>query len=312
MQPESQPQRLGSAQGADSWAERNPHKAVQPARVRARPTDAQKKSQKIAAIRNKEARVMLSADILDLVATRREQIDELATKHSVTTQHIEKLVDNSTHYKKTRAPNLANALVHMKANELNEGIPECLHLWVCAKLVQPGLPGGSKLSLKEIKQAASDDPAYQHMSKEAKDEACAQLQAHRNLKATAARPSNASAAKDAVNTMAMQDREVSFISQSLSSNLATDAIYQFKMQALAERTGAHIITFMTRGHVDDQVVPGWYATSGTSHFFMDVLHLSAWDVLRMFEQWACAKSSSKFTPLSSILKLTRHHRLSSA
>jgi hypothetical protein len=171
-------------------------------------------------------------------------------------------------------------------------------------LVQPGLPGGSKLSLKEIKQAASDDPAYQHMSKVAKDEARAQLQAHRNLKATAARPSNASAAKDVVNTMATQEREVCFISEPPSPNLAADPIHQFKMRALSERTGAHIITFMTRGHVDDQVVPGWYATSGTMHFFMDVLNLSAWDVLRMFEQWACAKSSSKFTPLSAVLKLT--------
>jgi hypothetical protein len=130
MQLESQPQHLESAQGADSWAERNPHKAVQPARVRARPTDAQKNSQKIAAARNKEAKVTLSADILDLVATRKQQIDELATKHCVTIQHIEKLVDNSTHYKKMRAPNLANALVHMKANELNEGIPACFYLGV--------------------------------------------------------------------------------------------------------------------------------------------------------------------------------------
>jgi hypothetical protein len=50
------------------------------------------------------------------------QIEELATKHNVTKQHVKKLVNNSTHYKKPCVPNLANALVHMKANKLNEGI----------------------------------------------------------------------------------------------------------------------------------------------------------------------------------------------
>jgi hypothetical protein len=50
---------------------------------------------------------------------------------------------------------------------------------------------------------------------------------------------------------------------------------------------------MTRGHVDDGIMPGWFATSGSAHFFMDALNLSAWDILRMMEQWACAKSASK-------------------
>jgi hypothetical protein len=46
------------------------------------------------------------------------------------------------------------------------------------------------------------------MSSEAKDEARAALLAHRNFKATAARASNTSAAKDVVSTMAIQEREV--------------------------------------------------------------------------------------------------------
>ena len=112
--------------------------------------------------------------------------------------------------------------------------------------------------------------------------------------------------------MATQEREVCFVSQSPSPNLVADTVHQPKMQALSERMGAHVITFMTWGHIDNQVIPGWFATSGTMHFFMDVLNLSAWDVLQMFEQWACAKSLSKFTFLSAILKFTRHHRFSSA
>jgi uncharacterized CHY-type Zn-finger protein len=49
---------------------------------------------------------------------------------------------------------------------------------------------------------------------------------------------------------------------------------------------------MTQGHVDDQIMPGWFATSRSIHFFMDSLNLSGWDVLRLMEQWACMKSAS--------------------
>jgi len=107
---------------ANTWAERNPHKTVQAVRIRAKPTNAQKASQKIAVQRNKEARDLLSGDIISLVATRKQQIHNLATKHNVMAQHIEKLVDNTSHYKKTRAPNLANAIAHLKGKELNEGM----------------------------------------------------------------------------------------------------------------------------------------------------------------------------------------------
>jgi hypothetical protein len=74
------------------------------------------------------------------------------------------------------------------------------------------------------------------------------------------------------------------------------------MQALAERTGVQVITFMTRSNVDDLVIPGWHATTGSVNFFPDVLKLSAWDVVRMFEQWACARSSSEFEFLPLVAK----------
>jgi hypothetical protein len=110
------------ALGANTWAERNPHKGVQVARTQAKPTDAQKNSQKISAQRNREAQTLLASDLTALVVSRKQQIDELATKHSVTSQHIEKLIDNASHYKKPRAPNLANTIAHLKAKELNEGM----------------------------------------------------------------------------------------------------------------------------------------------------------------------------------------------
>jgi hypothetical protein len=119
---ELHPQYSDDLQGASTWSERNPHKPMQPVRSRAKRTDAQKNSLKIAAARNKKARTALTVDILALTATCKTQIEELAAKHSVSVQHIEKLTNSSTHYKKLRAPNLANALAHMKASEVNEGM----------------------------------------------------------------------------------------------------------------------------------------------------------------------------------------------
>jgi K+-transporting ATPase c subunit len=105
----------------NTWAERNPNKPTQQTRVRPKPTESQKNAQKITAERNRQARVALAPDITGLVASRKQQIKELATQHNITVQHIQKLIKNTTHYKKARAPNLSNALVHMKAKELNEG-----------------------------------------------------------------------------------------------------------------------------------------------------------------------------------------------
>jgi hypothetical protein len=116
------PLALADAHGTNMWAECNPHKAMQPVRPWTKPTDAQKNAQKIAAAQNKESSVLLAASILGLAVLRDTQIEELATKHNVTKQHIEKLINNSTHYKKPHMLNLVNALVHMKANEHNEGI----------------------------------------------------------------------------------------------------------------------------------------------------------------------------------------------
>ena len=40
--------------------------------------------------------------------------------------------------------------------------------------------------------------------------------------------------------------------------------------------------------MDDRGIPGWTATENTEKFFSDVLKIEAWNLLRKFEQWACA------------------------
>ena len=105
-----------------TWAERNPTVSVQPQRLRAKLTDAAKATKKIAAIRNKAKAELLTADIETFMALKWTQIQKIAWDHNRQVSDIEKLVNISTHYRKTRAPSLSNALTHMKTMELNEGI----------------------------------------------------------------------------------------------------------------------------------------------------------------------------------------------
>ena len=161
------------------------------------------------------------------------------------------------------------------------------------------MPEGLRHSLKDIKKAVIDDLEYQNMSKEKKALVCTQLVEHRNTKATAARASNVSTARDVASTMAIQEREVCI--ESIPPTRLLAYAMGLKMQALSQCTGAHVVTFMTRSHVNDQIVPAWFATSGSMHFFMDTLNLSAWDILRLMEQWACSKSASALSfPLAAL------------
>ena len=55
------------------------------------------------------------------------QIEELAKAHNVKVEKIKDLIGVSTHYKKSRKPNLWNAILHVKAMEINQGeLLQCL------------------------------------------------------------------------------------------------------------------------------------------------------------------------------------------
>jgi hypothetical protein len=49
------------------------------------------------------------------------RIEELAKAHNIKVEKIKDLVRVYTHYKKSRKPNLWNAIVHVKAMEINQG-----------------------------------------------------------------------------------------------------------------------------------------------------------------------------------------------
>ena len=82
---------------------------------------AQKASRKVGQAAADAKGKLLVEDINQFLRERDEKIESLASKHHWTVAYIKKRVDNSTHYTKTRAPNLANAIAHFKAIEVNEG-----------------------------------------------------------------------------------------------------------------------------------------------------------------------------------------------
>ncbi|KAI5986306.1 hypothetical protein F5J12DRAFT_973769 [Pisolithus orientalis] len=79
---------------------------------------------------------------------------------------------------------LANAIIHDKANKVNEG---CSH--------------GEKLSLQQIQELARVDPKYQDMTKDEKDELLHGLTEYHTLKNTSVHTTNSAAACDAPLTL---------------------------------------------------------------------------------------------------------------
>jgi hypothetical protein len=65
---------------------------------------------------------LLSTDIKKLIELQQEQIEKIAWDHSHKLEDIKKLVNNETNYRSSQGPSLANALIHKKGIEMNEGI----------------------------------------------------------------------------------------------------------------------------------------------------------------------------------------------
>ena len=107
-----------------SWASRNPTRRVlEPRPAPARLNDAQKASRKIAHEQKKTAAKELDDAIKAFTQDQHARIEELAKAHNVKVEKVKDLVGVYTHYRKSRKPNLWNAIVHVKATEMNQGMP---------------------------------------------------------------------------------------------------------------------------------------------------------------------------------------------
>jgi hypothetical protein len=133
---ENEPQSHDSPDGDDplaengghsttTWAIRNPLKDVQTPRACSKKTltDAVKAAHDTKRQLNRANAVALQADLNAFTLQCDGRVLELAKRYSKKPSYIQLMLTNMTHYKKSRAPSLQNALIHHKSIEVNEGVP---------------------------------------------------------------------------------------------------------------------------------------------------------------------------------------------
>ena len=138
------------------------------------------------------------------------------------------------------------------------------------------------------------DPKMQDLTPEQKNEYISALAQDRDVKQHGVRANNAAAARDVLATTDHISKEVSY--PFLFLFLCVLLLTPVQLDALRERTGIYATLFVTRGHVNDSVQAMWYGTDDSATFWEDVVKHPVLDVLRQYEQWACAQGQSKFTP----------------
>ncbi|KAG1734414.1 uncharacterized protein EDB91DRAFT_1250925 [Suillus paluster] len=169
--------------GDDStWAAHNPGHPVIPTHLKGAPlTQAEKASRALKAAQWKKSEKALDDTISSFLDNQDKKMKDIGALHSITEAHIKKLITYHTHYKKSRGPQLFNALVHAKNQEVNGARPV-----------------GSKLKIQEIRQMVTSDPSMQkeNLTDGEIKEYIAQLQEHWSLKTGGLRSNNIAAARD--------------------------------------------------------------------------------------------------------------------
>ncbi|KAI5989255.1 hypothetical protein EDD15DRAFT_2171530 [Pisolithus albus] len=236
-----------------TWAARNPGWPVMqprepPSAVEKECRSAHAASRQISAAQWKDRDVLLNEAIRSLAEEFEEKVQVLATTHNVTHEKVKKLLGGHKYYRNPRGTQLANAIIHDKAHEVNEG---------CAR--------GEKLSLEQIRNLARVDPKYQDMTQEEKDELLRALTEYHALKNTSVRATNSAAACDAQSTL--------------------EHIFKI-LDSLALRTRIYVCLFATCGHVYDSSQPFWYGTDNVMDFWEDIMDLEPDEIVRKLEQWA--------------------------
>jgi hypothetical protein len=196
-----------------TWAKRNALQKIQRTREPARKlTDAEKASRQLAAGLKKQKQTQLNDAVAAYILERTDKLKEVADTHGVKITKIEDMVNAATHYKKSRTPSLANAVVHYLAKTVNESqslTASSIYIDSLSRLSD--LPLGERKSLAGLKKMAQDDPELQseNLSKERRQDLINDLVEARAEKKTNARGNNRAAARDVQATIDRVTDEVS-------------------------------------------------------------------------------------------------------
>ena len=148
---------------------------------------------------------------------------------------------------------------------------------------------GEKKNMAEIRELIKGDSTYDDLTKEQEVELKNELLSFRELKKKGARTTNKSSAQDYRSVCGSMNDEVSQpLTSSSMFNLLTGTVFQ--ISALSDRTGAVVVAFFSRSHIEDTFEPNWIASENAVNFTQDALGHGMWDVARLLEQWACSKA----------------------
>ncbi|KAI6105929.1 hypothetical protein EDD16DRAFT_1491585, partial [Pisolithus croceorrhizus] len=127
-------------------------------------------SRQISAAQRKDHDTLLNEAIRSLADEFEAKVQVLATMHNVTHEKVKKLLGGHKYYRNLHSTQLANAIIHDKAHEVNEDL-------------------------------AKVDPKYQEMTQDEKDELLRALTGYRALKNMSIRATNSAAARDTQSTL---------------------------------------------------------------------------------------------------------------
>ncbi|KAF8507902.1 hypothetical protein BU17DRAFT_71015 [Hysterangium stoloniferum] len=246
-----------------TWAKRNPAANVQASREPTHKlTDAKKAMCKLAAELKKTGQVALNAAVSTYLLEQTEKLNALAAVYNVKVKRIEDMVNSQTHYKKSQAPTLQNAIVHFLAKKVNSY-----------------LPVGYRKTLAELKVMAQDDLDVQSFTKDDEENLIIELIEYRAFKKTGVRATNKVASQDILLTL---DRVIN------------------ELDCLADRTGFSTFILGARNSVNDEALPTFHGSGDSMEFFSEVLERDPWELARLFEQWLCKREKSNITNIKRI------------
>ncbi|KAI6015896.1 hypothetical protein BKA83DRAFT_4060901, partial [Pisolithus microcarpus] len=232
-----------------TWKSRNPGKPVIPVRSSEKLDAVQRAARKVTAEQRRVSQQAVCDAVAELLEEQEMRINEIAKAHNVLPAKVKLLITGETHYRNRREESLANALVRIKAHQVNAD-----------------RPSGQKFQLKELQEMVANDPDMQNLDEETKQQYLGELKESRSCKSIGVRSTNTAASRDVQATL--------------------KKVYG-ELQALAYRTGIYACLFVTRGHVYDTHATTWFGTDNIMDFWEDRMDLSPDYIIKQLELWAC-------------------------
>lgn len=180
-------------------AQRNPLLPTQSVRARPNRTldPVQARTMNEAKVEKQRLAMLARDDVLKLAMEFEQNIASLAEKHAVSVEYLKSLMSMASKFKRKRAPGRMQALVHLKAKEVNAGkcfLPAFIHITLAERIV--ALPVGGKLKAPALRKLVDEDEALLRLSDDKIEQAKREVEEKRLLSMRGIRPTNLSAGKD--------------------------------------------------------------------------------------------------------------------